>query len=272
MIKAALLPQQRGLDPMASPFPGMNPYLETPELWPEVHHLLISILAETLNSQLLPRYRVAVEKRVYQSDGDDTLFVGIPDATVERFRNAPAYTNAPASVAIPVTVMLPMPLEIREGYLEVRDVATKEVVTVIEVLSPSNKRAGRGRDAYETKRRDILVSQTHLVEIDLLRGGDAMPYSSNLTTHQYRILISRSQQRPRADLYGFNLRDPIPAFPLPLRSQDSEPVIDLHALLDLVYDRAGYAVMIDYQQSPLPALSESDWIWSKQILQSAGLA
>jgi Protein of unknown function (DUF4058) len=246
---------------MSSPFPGINPYLENPELWPEVHHLLISILAETLNPQLLPKYRVAVEKRVYETTADDSLLVGIPDVTIERFRDV-------STDSTPMTVTLPMPIEIKEGYLEVREVATKQVVTVIEVLSPANKRAGRGYDSYVAKRQDILASQTHLIEIDLLRGGTTMSYGGNVPNYHYRLLVSRSHARPKAELYGFNVQDRVPTFAVPLQNQDAEPVLDLHALLDMVYDRAGYAFAVDYTQAVVPLLSTADQAWIEQILQS----
>jgi hypothetical protein len=254
---------------MASPFPGMNPYLEHPELWPEVHHLLIGVLAETLNPQLLPKYRVAVEKRVYQTIAEDTLLIGVPDVAIAKFREVPssdASDQMVATVPKPVSVTLPMPLEIKEGYLEVREVASQQVVTVIEILSPANKKLGKGYDAYMAKREEILASQTHLVEIDLLRGGTPMTYQGNVPAYDYRLLVSRSQHRPRADLYGFNLRELIPPFSLPLRSMDSEPVIDLHGLLDIVYDRAGYAFAIDYEQAPLPKLSDELQAWCREIL------
>ncbi len=256
---------------MSSPFPGMNPYLENPELWPEVHHLLISILAETLNPQLLPKYRVAVEKRVYETTADDSLLVGIPDVTIERFRNMATTSTAVATAptATPMTVTLPMPIQIKEGYLEVREMATKQVVTVIEVLSPANKRAGRGYDSYVAKRQDILASQTNLIEIDLLRGGTTMSYGGNVPKYHYRLLVSRSHARPKAELYGFNVQDRIPTFAVPLQNQDAEPVIDLHALLDMVYDRAGYTFAIDYAQAPVPKLSEDDQVWINQHLQSS---
>ncbi|WP_421656339.1 DUF4058 family protein [Leptothermofonsia sp. ETS-13] len=113
---------------MPSPFPGMNPYLENSELWTEVHHLLIGILAETLNPQLLPKYRAAIEKWVYQMSGEDALLVGIPDVTVERSRTSSDQTSASIAIAsspaIPVDVTMPMPVEFREGYPEIREVAT----------------------------------------------------------------------------------------------------------------------------------------------------
>lgn len=266
---------------MSSPFPGMNPYLEDPELWTEVHHLLIGILAETLNPQLLPKYRAAIEKRVYQMNGEDALFVGIPDVTVEdsrRVLETESRTDASQKLsnvavapppATPVTVIVPMPTEFREGYLEIREVATKEVVTVIEVLSPTNKRPGKGREAYQEKRRQVLGSRTHLVEIDLLRGGEPMPVSGSVQGN-YRILVSRGDRRPRAELYVFNLQDAIPSFSLPLRSLDVEPTINLHPLLDLAYDRAGYGVVIDYNRETVPALFETDAKWVDALLRQKG--
>jgi hypothetical protein len=103
---------------------------------------------------------------------------------------------------------------VREGYLEVRDVMTGEVVTVLEVLSPGNKRPGRGRRVYVLKRQRILESQTHLVEVDLLRGGESMPVLGKRPQTAYRIVISRSAWRPRAAWYAFGMQELIPSFPL----------------------------------------------------------
>lgn len=262
---------------MPNPFHGMNPYLENPELWPEVHHLLIGIIAESLNPQLLPKYRVAVEKRVYQMSGEEALLVGIPDVTVSRSSSAKVTPSNSSNVAVaatiasPVTVNVPMPIECREGYLEVRETTTKEVVTVIEILSPANKITGKGRDTYIDKRETILGSRTHLVEIDLLRQGKQMPILHKGEPSRYRILISRSDRRPRADLYGFNLPDAIPAFSLPLRPEDRLPVLDLQMLLDRVYDRAGYDVAIDYSSNPVSSLSEEEINWIDAQLQEKGL-
>jgi len=103
-----------------------------------------------------------------------------------------------------------MPETVRQGYLEIREVATNEVITAIEILSPTNKLPGKGRQKYENKRQRVLGSLTHLVEIDLLCQGQPMPVYSNGVQSNYRILVSRENYRPQADLYTFNLRDPIP--------------------------------------------------------------
>jgi hypothetical protein len=258
---------------MPLPFPGMNPYLENPDLWPEVHHLLISLLAETLNPQLLPTYRVAIEKRVYQLSGEDALLIGIPDVAIAAAkpstpRSAPVAIAPPA--AQPVAVMLPMPIEVQEGYLEVREVATQAVVTVIEVLSPANKRPGRGRDAYLQKRDLVLGSPTHLVEIDLLRSGAAMPMAGAGAASAYRVVVSRQERRPHAELYPFELTDPIPPFAVPLKPGSEEPMVEIDRLLQTVIDRAGLSVVLDYQADPSPALSADAQVWLQGVLEKAG--
>lgn len=259
---------------MPSPFPGMNPYLENPELWSEVHHRLITALADAIAPHVLPRYRVAIEKRTYLSDGEDFLLVGIPDVSVVAQRSTPEDAQAVTSLATQedaLTVMLPMPEEVREGYLQIREVATGYVVTVIEVLSPTNKRAGKGRDAYETKRQEVLSSPAHLVEIDLLRGGKPMRVLSAIPPTDYRLLVSRRNHRPQAQLYGFSVRQRIPAFCLPLRSGDTEPLVDLQALLTGVYERAGFDLAIDYSLEPVPPLKDEDKTWTDALLREKGL-
>ncbi|MEG4203893.1 DUF4058 family protein [Microcoleus sp. Pol7_A1] len=260
---------------MPNPFPGMNPYLEHPDFWPEVHHLLIGMIQESLVPQLVPKYRVAIEKRIYEIKGEQSLLVGIPDVSIQR--NPTPRNSIISNVAVaapttaPVKVTLPMSEEVREGYLEVIDMTTKEVVTVIEVLSPANKRPGQGRKMYDEKRDKVFGSRTHFVEIDLLRGWEPLPVLENNIAASYRILVSRANQRPLADLYLFNLSDAIPSFPLPLRSPDVEPIVDLQALLNTVYDRAGYDFTIDYTAELVPALSETDATWADALLEERGL-
>lgn len=251
---------------MTFPFPGMNPYLENPALWPEVHAWLIVALARTLNPILKPKYRAAVEQRVYQ----DAVLVGVPDVAVFQQPSEPTRaTTLTRSVGQPLTVTLPMPTEVRERYLEIHQISTGQVVTVIEVLSPKNKRPGEGQNQYTTKRLKVLESQSHLIEIDLLRSGDP-PFIAGGIPSDYRILVSRAQDRPQATLYPFNLRDAIPTFPLPLQPGDPEPAIDLQSLLQAIYDEAALDLVIDYHQPPIPPLTESDWEWLQTYLQETG--
>jgi Protein of unknown function (DUF4058) len=251
---------------MPSPFPGMNPYLENPELWSAVHNRLIVAIADDLVDHLSEKYRVEIEKRTYFSSDADSLLVGIPDVAVVTNR-ATASTVSTATV-IPVQpqkVTVPISEEVNERYLEIREVATGTVVTVIELLSPKNKRSGEGRLAYERKRSQVLATATHLIEIDLLRGGRSFPIKGEYLG-DYRILVCRSDQRPVADLYAFNLRQPIPSILVPLLPGETEPILDLQKLLNYVYKRGRYHLAIDYTQMPQPPLSKEDAEWAKTLL------
>ncbi|MEM8504789.1 MAG: DUF4058 family protein [Cyanobacteria bacterium P01_D01_bin.1] len=259
---------------MPYPFPGMNPYFEHPEIWPGVHLLLIAALADSLASQLRPEYSVSVEVRMYEATGDHSLLVGVPDVAIQK---ATRNTSEKSNVAIaqthpqPLTVRIPMPLTVRQGFLEIREVSTKEVVTVIELLSPINKRAEKGRATYETKRQRILGSDTHLVEIDLLRAHQPMPMFGDRIESDYRMLVSRTETRPQAELYTFNLQESIPSFSLPLRPGNIEPTVYIHQLLEDIYDRSGYDLKLDYSKAPVPALGDSDSIWLDTLLAATPL-
>ncbi len=260
---------------MPSPFPGMNPYLEHPAFWSSFHTRLMVAIADAIEPQLSSHYYVDVETRTYQSDeSDEELLIGIPDAIVFAKQPDPSVPEGPATketaVAAqprPETVTVPMPIEIKERYLEVREMGTDAVIAVIELLSPKNKRAGEGRTAYEKKRRLILGSKTHLVELDLLRGAKPMAILRVRSLSPYRILISRSQQRPKADLYGITLQQALPSFPIPLKPDEAEPIVPLQAVFDQVYERARYDTRIDYHQPvPPPKLSEADQLWVDELL------
>lgn len=258
----------------------MDPYLEHPQLWQEVHsRLIVAIakrcpqggIADDLGPQLRPKYRVAIEKRVYEDAGDG-LLVGRPDAAI--FRAIPDTTLTPSQsggVLIPIMVEVPMPEEVRERHLEIREVGTGEVVTTLELLSPSNKRAGKGRQRYEEKRLAVLGSLTHLVEVDLIRAFKPLPIRGSQHPSLYRILVSRANQRPKAALYAFNLPDSIPSFPIPLQREDPEPLVDLQSLLNQVYDRASYDLAIDYTQEPVPPLPNADAVWADKLLKDQKL-
>ncbi len=254
---------------MPSPFPGMDPWLEHPALWPDVHHGLIEALRRTLGPMLRPRYYVAVGIHAYIITPPlEPLQIRYPDVmVVDTSQGGPLTSPTVTARAEPVMVNVPVPEEVEEGYLEVREVTSGKVITVIEILSPTNKQPGEGREAYEAKRLEIFRSWTHLVEVDLLRAWEPMPFWGNGRDSHYRILVRRGEQRGRADLYAFNVRDPIPSFPLPLQKGDVEPVIDLKPLLDELYDEASYDLRVNYTQPPVPPLSDADAQWAIQVLR-----
>ncbi len=263
---------------MPSPFPGMDPYLEQPTFWSSFHSRLMVALADALAPQLRPRYYVEVETRTYTdiSDGSE-LLVGIPDAVVlsnqqsstEPDKTAGAERAAVATRPSPQQVILPMPTEVKERYLEVREVGSDAVITVVELLSPKNKRQGAGRTVYEDKRQLILGSASHLIEIDLLRGDAPLPIQGPAQLAHYRILVSRAEKRPQADLYAVTVREPLPRFPLPLKSLEESVMVNLSEIFRGVYDRASYDLRIDYREPPPPPpFSVEDQAWMEELLRS----
>lgn len=255
---------------MPTPFPGMDPYLERPGLWSEVHTGLIAALQRFLTPLLRPRYRVAVERRTYIALLPPEL-AGIPDMSValsDTESTSPG-RSVTALGTMPRIVQLPMPEEVVERYLAVKDVGTGEVVTVIELLSPTNKLTGEGRKQYEEKRLKVLASLTNLVEVDLLRAGQPMTIIGDGDTIQsdYRIIVSRAEYRPNADAYLFSVREPIPDFPLPLRPHEDEPLVLLNQVLHTLYDEAGYDMAVDYSEPPVPPLQDEDAEWARELIR-----
>jgi hypothetical protein len=257
---------------MATPFPGMDPYLERSDVWPDVHNRLIVALADYLAPRVRPRYYVSIEQRVYKQEPGGLSFFGRPDVAVVA-EPAVAYQVAPTMDLRPVsviTVELPVPDILRETYLDVKD-SDGEIITCLEILSRANKVPGRGRSMYEHKRRWVLESRTHLVEIDLLRGGVPMAAAGDGRGMHYRILVSREERRPKADLLPFTVRHPIPDFVLPLQRGDEDVTVPLNTLFHDLYDRAGYDLRIDYRSDPEPPLEGDDTAWAGALLCEAGL-
>ncbi len=258
---------------MPSPFPGMDPYLEHPQLWPQVHVGLIGGIRDALGPRLRPRYYVAVEERVYRTPYEEPPATRRPDVLVARAAGAqaeeavPEYradgTNSPDGAQV---VRVPVPVEVRHRYLEIRRAGSHEVVTVIEILSPANKRPGPARADYEEKRSAVLGSRVHFVEIDLLRAYGALPMSPEPRGAHYRILVSPAPERPRAYLYAFTVRQPIPEFSVPLDPDEPAPALRLGVLLQELYDTAAFDLQVDYTRPPEPALDGEDAAWACELV------
>ena len=256
---------------MPSPFPGMDPYLEHPTLWPGVHNGLIAALQLSLAPQLRPHYYVAIEERLYITEPDQRVLVGRSDLAVVGPSAAETCLKPSPSASSVLAVQVPLPDEVHDTYLEVRQTGTDYVLTVVEILSPTNKRPGRGRRIYEDKRMEVLASRTHLVEVDLIRAGEPMPIMGNGSASDYRVLVGRGDCRPNATLYAFGVRQPIPPFTLPLKPDDQEPTVDLGRILHDLYDRASYDLRLDYTGDAYPPLASTDAAWADQLLRQRGL-
>jgi hypothetical protein len=262
---------------MKSPFPGMDPYLEHHALWPDVHNRLIAAIADFLGAKVAPAYYVRLESRAYvvrSDDPKDDLFLGRPDLAVvsptlalprgEREMVATA-VSTPDNVAI-VEITLPIVDEVDDYYLEIRDVQTQDLITVIELLSPIEKIDSERREAYLQRRQRIIRSASNYVELDLLRGGEPLPFYPRVQG-DYRILVSHGWVRPKARLYLFDLPTKLPDIPLPLLPQDTEPLIPLNQILHETYTRARFDLQIDYQDTAVPPLPSAQEEWAKKLIE-----
>ncbi len=246
----------------------MDPWLEHPALWPDVHNRLIAAIADAMSPLLAPKYFIGLEQRVYNLSASNLKLIGMPDLalTTNRPAGSPSRAAEPVGVGV-IEVEVPTGQSVRETYLEVRQVSSSSVVTVIEILSRVNKLSKKGRAKYERKRQDIFDTRTNLVEVDLLREGKPMPYFGPPSRSDYRILVSRGARRPGAQLYAFGVRNEIPTIPLPLLPEDDEPPMDLGQILHALQDRARYDLLLDYSRPPEPPLNEADSDWMRGLLR-----
>lgn len=260
---------------MELPFPGMDPYLEAPSLWPDVHHRLITVLCDQIQAQLDPRYTAVITPYVaFESlEIAPVRLAAVPDIGVLE-HDAPTASGATVAIApAPLITTAVMEVPTRYARLEVRTVGDETLITAIELLSPANKRPGAdGADAYERKRQELFRSEAHLLEIDLLRGGKRPQVAGQLPDYPYFVLLSRAERRPRIEVWPLTLRDPIPGVAVPLRRPDPDVALDLTAALRQIYRNARYERRIDYQAAPPPpAFAPEDAAWLDAHLRERGL-
>jgi Protein of unknown function (DUF4058) len=255
---------------MPSPFPGMNPFLEQEDVWHDFHEKIIPAIVERLVLQVRPNDIVKVDERLYVHElpPDPGRYFGRADVSVGEPSETPASRPiGTAILAAPFEVWLPAQDVEPLAFVEIQDRLNRELISVIEVLSPTNKQSGSGREQYLARREELLESRVHLVEIDLLRGGKPMPVTEKPDrVYSYSILVSRGEDRPRAGFWPVGLREPLPIIPVPLRAPEGDAQLDLQDVLHRVYDASGYEDYI-YSGTPDPPLSADELQWAGSLLQ-----
>lgn len=260
---------------MSMVFPGMDPYLENPQIFPGIHGPMVVYLRDQLVPLIRPRYVASASERVYV-EGPETRPI-VPDVWVRRTRpegGGVAVLDA-AVVDEPAVVEVP-DMEIREPYIEILDrEAGMRVVTVIELVSPSNKYAGTGRVAYVTKQQEVRYSTTHLVEIDLLRYGPHVLAVSEAQVrgrfaYDYLISVNRATEpRSRFEVYPRTVRQPLPRIRVPLAGDDPDVKLDIRAALEQAYEAGSYGERIDYHAPCEPPLERDDQTWADELITSS---
>lgn len=261
---------------MPSPFPGMDPYIEDPKIWPDFHNNLAAEIQGRLNGVIRPRYVARLMPYVTYETIEITTARGVrPDIGIWHIPERKGAVAEATAVITPAPVESIVAVDVPTRYtsVEIYKVDTMQLVTAIEILSPVNKRPGH--DAYieyHRKRRDLLRSPVHLVELDLLRGGERMPLEKPVGSSAYVIMVSNAQHRPLVKVWPLQLDNPLPVLPVPLLEPDPDVALDLGTAVAAVYERGGYASIIDYRQPPpLPNLSDAESRWLDDLLRQRGL-
>jgi hypothetical protein len=209
----------------------MDPYLEDEKLWPAFQHQFINCLYQILLPGLVDRYRARIGQRLYVTE--QALFTSV-------IRD-----------------------EHQEEFIEIRQRNDGRLVTLVEVVSPTNKLTAPGRHAYLNKRREARSAGASLVEIDLvLQGQPMLDYSrEGLPDWDYAVTVTRSNQPERYEIYTATLQKPLPRFRLPLAADDRDTVLDLRSAFTRCYDQGCFAGKIDYKRDPATPLSGEDRAW-----------
>ncbi len=260
---------------MPSPFPGMDPYLEDATYWSGFHTRMVVAMGAAITRMLPSGYYADVEQHVWleADDGDETIPFAVPDAFVASGRGG---VTATLELTMPTTesaiVSLAKPLK-RKGarYLQIVDKQGSRLVTVLELLSPSNKSRGEDRESYLSKRSEYLATGTNLVEIDLLRDGERIPMGRpRPPLADFYALVSRAQEFPKASVWAISVRDPLPRIPVPLKPEHGDVILDLQPCFGRSFDDAGYETRIDYSRPPLVGLRTTDAAWAAELLSKRG--
>ncbi|MBL8797564.1 MAG: DUF4058 family protein [Planctomycetia bacterium] len=213
---------------MPSPFPGMDPYLETMGLWPDFHAAFVTYWADDLFSLLPESYEPRIAER--------HVVTSVSPTTDE---------------------------ETTERHIEILHRPDRTLVAVLELLSPANKEEP-GRSQYLAKRNAVVRHPVHLVELDLLLKGQRLPLAQELPPGDYYALVSRADQRPDCQVYAWTLQQSLPAIPIPLLAADPDVWCDIGAVFATTWQRGRYAGSVDYTSPPLIALDDARLAWVRE--------
>jgi hypothetical protein len=250
----------------------MDPYLENPAIWPDVHHRLIDVASEFLLAALRPKYFVQIDERLYVADHLDTArSLIIPDLHIREAYPQAEFSGSRGGSAMTVEPGIELEslenVEVHESRIQILDREKNQVVTVLEILSPANKVEGSaGRESYRQERKEVIQSETSLVEIDLLRMAPPLYTRPDFERFDFMAMVSRwTGKRRTRHVWPMRLQEKLKPIPIPVRPGDADAILDLQAMLDTAYQRAGYELRVDYGIEPIPPFASSAMDWSKEI-------
>jgi hypothetical protein len=254
---------------MASPFPGMDPYLEG-DLWTSFHAIFATKIVEHLIPKLIPRYVALPHKRyiVVTPGEEEDPGNRYPDIAVRQSGNGRKKEAEGRGASAPLLIATIMSEPVPHTWVEIREPKKRKLVTAIEILSPTNKK-GKARDEYLEKRDQYLHSKAHLMEIDLVREGRRLPMKKNLPSTPYFVFLSRAGRRPMTEVWPIAWEEPLPKVPVPLLKGDADVELDLQETLKQVFASTALDLSIDYGQPPDVPWPEDVARWASNLLRAA---
>jgi hypothetical protein len=249
----------------------MDPYLESQGFWQDFHTTLLTYCRRALTAVLPRHYAARIEERISLVDlSDEAQQSYRPDVAVVRGADGPALPTAGGASATLEPVTLPLAIEelqeVRHRWIEIKRLPDRSLVTVIEILSPTNK-IGSGRVEYIEKRNRWLKQPVNVVEIDLLLGGHRLPVRGPLPAGDCYTFVSRSSRRPNCDVFAWSIRRALPEIPIPLADPDADVPLDLAAVFAQTYDDARYDDSVDYSAPLALPLAPEDLGWLEETLR-----
>jgi hypothetical protein len=259
-----------------NPFPGMNPFFE--QCRRDAHTRLIGYLHDDLQERLPPDLRAVAEEEVVTIAAGESAKTYRPDVQVREPWKLKEPVTAGMATSPPVTPNEPLRVLVEEEierWLEIRE-ATGRLITVLELISPTNKLETGDRDRYLRKRASFISGGANLVEIDLVRQGAWLfPRAIRNLLQQkhacYGVCVFRAARPDEHELYPVGLRERLPAIRVPLRPTDADVVADLQALIDQCHERGRYH-MLNYRLELAPPPASEDALWVRQLLAEHDLA
>jgi Protein of unknown function (DUF4058) len=257
---------------MPSPFPGMDPYLETPALWSDFGASFITYWRDALMDRLPENYEARIDEKVNLVEITPPRKRLIePDVAITQRdpSRSPFQDSTGLATLEPLNMSLVIEEETHERHIEILHRPDRTLVAVLELLSPANKEEP-GRSHYLTKRNSLFYHPVHVVELDLLLKGQRVPLEQELPPEDYFAIVSRWNQRPKCQVYHWTMRQALPAIPIPLLPPDPDVWIDLGAVFRTTFERGRYSRSIDYT-APLPiALDPARRAWvMEQVSKTA---
>jgi hypothetical protein len=263
---------------MRSPFPGMNPFLEAPYHWQPFHTMFLGTLQQQLSTLLPSGFVSRPEQRVYIVPDEREIR---PD--VITFATASNRPNSSSSGRVAIAERQTPPeraprsvRQVTERFLEIRDVrhGSREVIAIIELLSPANKEGGSvGRSEYQRKQKAVLTSTTHLIEIDLLRGGEHTVYVPQSVlreygSYDYVVTLSDATQPEEFLFWRIPLQEALPVIDIPLTEDTPTLKLDLQQVFDLCWATNHLDADIDYTAPLSPVLPAEVAVWAAECIAS----